>query len=255
MLRGGTRTLAVLLDAAMSDLLDSIEQFLGYFAARLEDIARAQIGEKTNQFRKTLYVSLLDSLARTVSYPQQGNRDRFVSLIKNFADWREAERISVPHLAGLLSKLRSPEFCQLRAHALSELERWPQSTIVSLDRDLTFDDVKRKWPSQIAKPLEGLRLESVQHLHLFYAYRNSLVHDFREPGRGMEIRADGDPYYHSLECVDDGDITWELVYPVGFYHQVCETVLKNLKPYYEKNRIDPYACFTFGTFWIEELNR
>ncbi len=71
----------------------------------------------------------------------------------------------------------------------------------------------------------------------------------------MEIRSDGDPYYHVLENVESGEVTWELVYPIAFYESICNEVISGLRAYYVKDRIDPYSCFAFGTYWIDELNR
>jgi len=70
----------------------------------------------------------------------------------------------------------------------------------------------------------------------------------------MEFKADSKPFYHSMEDVDTGTHTWELVYPLGFYQKIISTALSNLRAYYKKERIDPYQHYSFGTYWVDELN-
>ena len=83
----------------------------------MDNVKDGQFGPASNLFKKILYVGILDALSKTVSYPNQKNRERFVSLIRNFSNWKYAEKISLPHLVRLLQKVHSPEFSDLRAYA------------------------------------------------------------------------------------------------------------------------------------------
>lgn len=127
-----------------------------------------------------------------------------------------------------------------------------------MDRDPGYREVQKLWPrdKEHIKPIENVQLDSLRHVHLFYTYRNSLIHELRTPGYGIEFDKDKEPFYHSMTDKDENEITsWELVYPLAFFESICETALKNLETYYTSDRIDPYHFFTFGTYWIEELNR
>jgi hypothetical protein len=193
-------------------------------------------------------------MSRTV-FPTKGNRERFVGLLKNFSEWKEGDRISLPHLVQLLAKAPDPRFLKVRALAHSKLDKWGPSEIVTLERDPAFKELYKLWPSEKEHrfPLAGVELESIQHWHLAYTYRNSLVHEFKTLGQGPELRESGPPYYISYTMLDDSS-TWELVYPTDFICKLCVTCLENLKTYLLSNRLDPFSFYDFGTYWISELN-
>jgi len=83
--------------------------------------------------------------------------------------------------------------------------------------------VRKLWPVPADQRLVNqLSLSSFTHLNLLYQYRNSLVHELREPGHGMEFHQnhDDEPFYHGMTIVEaDGfsGKTLELVYPLNFY--------------------------------------
>jgi hypothetical protein len=154
-----------------------------------------------------------------------------------------------------LTHSADPEFSQLREYAFKLFDEWGEGKIITLDKDPDFKDVKNLRPKDIPKPLADIQIEFLQHSSLFYRYRNSLVHELREPCYGMEFKVDNEPFYHSMSHIETDTETWELVYPLGFYNHICETAISNLEQYYLKERIDPYNCYTSGTYWIEELNK
>jgi len=88
-----------------------------------------------------------------------------------------------------------------------------------------------------------------RHAELFYVYRNHLVHEFREPGYGMEFdKKDTTPHYMNQ---DDGagNQRWELCYPTGFFTQLVTNTLANLRNHLERNDLDPYSFYEFGSIW------
>lgn len=153
-----------------------------------------------------------------------------------------------------LSKVPDPEFSKLRHYAFNLYDSWPHGSIIGLENDPKLSDLKKLWPNSTAKPFEDLTLEHLQHANMFYKCRNSLVHELSEPGYGMEFKQDTQPFYHSMSQLDGDEKTWELVYPLGFYEQLCTMAIKKLRDYYIKERIDPYTLYKFGSYWIEELN-
>lgn len=152
-----------------------------------------------------------------------------------------------------------PELSELRQFTYAEISKWRQGVVIRLDRDPGDAAIKRLWPKG-AEYQELLKewLDSLRHVHLLYAYRNFLVHEMRQPGRGMDFdRNDQEPYYHSMTHIAEGrkSGSWELVYPARFLEQLCTVALKNVRDHYITQQVNPYDAFAFGTYWIEELNR
>lgn len=234
---------------------EDIEGFVGFFSRQLQVIKSAQFAEKGDLYKKTLLVSIIDALSGTV-YPRKGNRDRFVSFIRYFGQWKDCEKVSLPHLVRLLEKVPDTDFFELREFALSRLGEWPEGEVICLDRDPDYFEVQKLWPKEreCTKPLGNLQLDSLRHVRLLYSYRNNLVHEMRKPGYGMEFPDDDEPFYGS-RLSEESKSTWELAYPLRFFLSLCVRALIGLKTYYSENGINPYDCFVFGTYWIEDLNR
>lgn len=239
----------------ITELEQDIERFLQFFRNRLNEIRAIDCGQSTGLFRKILYSGLLDALSKTTAHPKKGNRERIVAFVRNFCDWPTCEKITLPHLVRLLEKVPDPEFSDIRQYAFSLLDQWGEGEVIYINKDPDLQDIKKYWPKDIPKPLEDIQIDFLQHVNLFYRYRNSLVHELRKPGYGMEFTGDIDPFYHSMTDSDTKQKSWELAYPMKFYDNLCESAINNLKEYYLKDRIDPYSCYTFGTYWIEELNK
>lgn len=252
----------------MKNLSSNIDVFVNLYQARVESISTIKSSNPDvfvfdDIFKKVLYVTLLDSLSKTV-FPNRNNRDRIVSLLQSFCDWKEADKISLPHLLRLLEKAPDPAFEELRTFAFSQIDLWERGKIISLEQDPTAESVKTHWPveKEHRLPIEGVSMDSLKHAHLFYTYRNSLVHEFRHPGIPFEIRKDGLPYYigrlpdstehPELESMMFSE--WELNYPLGFFKDLCLNALRTLGDYYTRNRIDPMSFFDYGSYWLTELN-
>lgn len=238
----------------METLEEKIERFISSFYDQFDCIRSACFANSGTLFKKLLYVGIIDALASTTSDPKQKNRGRFVSFMRTFSDWHYCDRVSLPHLIKLLEKVTDPEFSKLREFAFSLFHQWEPGSIYTLDKDPDYQEVKERWPSHIPKPFASIGFDFLQHVHLFYSYRNFLFHELRKPGYGMELKEDKEPYYHSMTHLVDERSSWELVYPLGFFENICGTTLKKLRNYYIEERIDPYSCFIFGTYWIKELN-
>lgn len=234
------------------DLEDSVDRFLHYFSEKFALIHPPNDNTMDKLFVKILSVGLLDALSKTTTPNNMGNRDRLVSFVRNFSEWRNCDKISLPHLVKYLELFPSPEYSSVREYAFSLIDKWTPGVDTSIDNDMDYNEIKNRWPKNTQKPTGNITLEYLQHVHLFYSFRNGLVHELKEKGYGMEKEMDVEPYYHTMK--GDDSITWELVYPVGFYKKLCETIVIKLREYYIKNRINPYNYFTFGTYWIEELN-
>lgn len=247
-------------------LLEGVDRFIGYFTDQIEEVSALKT-KHAELYRRILYASILDTLAGTV-LPRRSNRDRFVYFVRRFCQWPDGERISLPHLVQLIKRNPDPAFEKLREWALSAYRALPVhgGSLMAISHDPAFDDVQSKWPSskEHRAPLEGVDLVSLQHVELLYAYRNTLVHEFRIPGYGIEFAEDRNPFYHHLSHIEDDSIddddsllrgTAELVYPWRFLHRLCDAALGQMKTYLLTNELNPYDARVFGTYWIRELNR
>jgi len=242
----------------MKNYLADIERYLGHFEKEFSQAQSLQVkdGYHAGIYKKMIYVGIVDALSKCI-YPRRGNRERFVNFLNEFSGWEHAHRISLPHIFQLLEKNPEPSFSNLRAYVLSELKKWGSGEIVHLERDPELAEIRKLWPKEKEhqKPLNGLSVEALQHCNLFYSYRNSLIHEFREPGRGIESQRDAAPYYITFSYLEDPEEeTWELTYPVLFFEKLLESCITEMKSYLLKNEINPYNSYLLGSYWIDELN-
>jgi len=238
---------------------EAVQRYSDHFMNQIEQI-RAISGESADLFKKTLYCSVLDALSRSI-FPRKRPRERFTSLVRRFGRWSYQDHVSLPHLIRVLQMCPDPAFEKLRMIANQKLGSWnaPWGSI-RLDQDPTEDEISKLWPrrKEYQIPIEGVRLESLTHLQLLYSHRNSLVHELRILGYGMDIGDEPEPFYHDMSNISNSDEapieTIELVYPVKFFEHLCTTVLTRLKEYFIKNNLNPYDYYRFGSYWIEKLN-
>lgn len=238
-----------------NDLQIQINKFISYFTHKYEIIKNSKFEESDELFKKILYVGIIDALAKTV-FPRPGNRERFVEFIKTFSDWGNGERISLPHLKRLLDFTPEPKYAEIRKFVVSKYSQWIPGHVIELENDPEYKEIIKYWPKGYVNSeiIEGIKLESIQHVHLFYSYRNSLVHEVRNLGYGIEENSlEKEPSYHHMDTLN-GEKTWELVYPLGFFENICESCIDRLEKYLILNNINPYNSFKFGSYWREELN-
>lgn len=241
------------------DASEAATRYCAYFSTQIERISNLA-GESSELFKKILFCSVLDALSRSI-YPSKKPRERFTSLVRKFGRWPHKDRLSLPHLGRLLELIPDPDFDKIRQLTFEKLAQWeaPWGTI-PLDQDPHYDEIAKYWPNgvELKEPFKMINLRSLTHLQLLYSHRNSLFHEFRVPGYGIEIDDDDEPYYHDLTTiVDNGEpdrVSLELVYPVRFFELLCLTVLEGLKECFEKNELNPNDSYRFGSYWMEDLN-
>ncbi|GFO62517.1 hypothetical protein [Geomonas paludis] len=242
----------------MNKYTAEIERFLGHFEKEFSQVQSLQTkdGYHTAIYKKMIYVGIIDALSKCI-YPRRGNRERFVMFLNDFSGWKYAQKVSLPHLLQLLERNPEPSFSKLRTYVVSEVAKWASGEIVTLDREPEINAIKRLWPNEKEhqKTLNGLGVEALQHCNLFYSYRNSLVHEFRESGRGIESIKEYAPYYISFSYLEEPDVeVWELTYPIYFFENLLSNCISEVKIYLVQNNINPYNFYKLGAYWIEELN-
>lgn len=245
----------------MSRTIESaISTYADHFAEKIKRLKQYELHPEDRALKKNILVSILDAMSRVISNEGASNRERFTAIVAHFGDWPEHSRVSAPHLTYLLRSLRSPAYERARAYVTAVMRKNSDGRLVQLSDDPELDEIRNVWPVSTDQKLVGeLRLSSFTHLNLLYHHRNTLVHELREPGYGMEFRDDHErPFYHGMTTLagDDltGDRTLELVYPLGFFFYLASHALENVARYLRKHQIDPYGCYSFGSSWIGELN-
>ena len=241
------------------DVAAAIDQFCSYFEREAAAIAQVAVGGVPdaetgagNQFRyqKTLYVSAIDTLAglrfHKSAYPQltRRNRERFTRFVKEYGSWPEGELVSLPFLLDQLEALKLLDR-PLGRHVKAKLS--PFST----EDGGTLPISKMDEPLPVLLGLASTEREEeavneYQHFALFYRYRNSLVHESRQPGKAMERIFDIDvPSYHGYV----GDHRWYLAYPVPLFAQVLKSATAAFRTYLVTNQIDPYSLVEDKARW------
>jgi hypothetical protein len=215
--------------------IDAIEQFVGYF----RDQETVILSVQPIMYRKIIYATALDPIARAAFGKVDKHRRRSLRLIDELTNWSDRDRVSLPQLCLALedSGQSSSSLC---VKAKAHLGKWSPGKFVRLNESPLLSELAAS-----AQPSEKCILASCRYAELFYTYRNTLVHEFRQPGYGIEMSADKDqPYYHSMT----GD-SWQLVFPVGFFARLYAEALAGLKALLMRCDIDPYSQFEFGSRW------
>lgn len=195
-----------------------------------------------SNLKKALYAIFLDSLAID-AYPQEKiNSKRFTSFIANFCSWPDCNRVSLPHLVALLRQTKDEKYETLKEFIASLASPFVEQERVTLDHDPHLNDILTIWPKGKRGPegLCGYFPKQLSHAYLFYYYRNSLIHEMRSPGISMEKPEDNTPFY-----VNTSKLTpfiapdWFLVYPLGFFYDMCAKALDNLNSHFIKSNCHP----------------
>lgn len=219
----------------MCSHIDAIQQFIEYFRNQQADISAV----KPILYRKIIYATALDPIARAAFGKVGKHRTRSLRLIDGLTNWKDRDRVSLPQLCLTLEE-KGLIYCALYKEAKTRLGNWPDGKFLRLDSSPLLSELE-----PLVKPLDTCILYSCRYAELFYTYRNNLVHEFREPGYGIEMSTDKDqPYYHSM--INE---PWQLVFPVGFFARLYAEALVGLETFLIRYDIDPYSQFEFGSKW------
>lgn len=219
------------------ELTEAIRRFIGHFKAQFLRIKEVE----STLFQKVLIATALDALSRaTFGSSADGHRVRNLRLISEITKWQDHDRVSLPQLALVLAENKLTE-TPLSKRVESLLSTWEKGAIIPLERLPRLSDFQLETLEDDTLERD---IESAQLGNLFYMYRCNLVHEFREPGYGMELDGEEIPYFHLMECSQ-----WELVYPLGFFHWLFRKTLGGLKTFLKARGINPYTNFEFGSQW------
>lgn len=227
----------------MANNKQKVNQFCSYFQNNINEI------EKLNNhlYKKILIVSLMDTLSRVwTKGEEKKNKLRFLKLIRECIKWEHADRISIPMTVDRIREDNIKGNDKLMREIDGLFKKFQDGGIPRIDINPFFNEIEHLAISNEEKEI----LKNSRYAELFYTYRNNLIHEFREPGNGMEFSNDNkSPYYHGLLNLDSQTKTWELVYPTNFFINLSNIALAAIKAFLTSNNLDPYSFFKFGSPW------
>jgi len=232
-----------------------IRVFEGVISVVTEEIPDSRV---SGVHRKVLLAAMLDAMSFPL-FRRSRNRDRFISFVLTYAGWESAERVSLPHLAQLSRLAGHSMSASLRSFAISRMSGWIPGERIPVARDPSFDEVVSHWPVENGTPIRlmGVAPESLRHVNLLYAYRNALVHEFRQLGHDLEMWDTDDAYYTHLTRYSDldepGEQSWQLQYPVRFLVGLCRTALANLETQLRTQETNPFDQYDWSSYWLPPL--
>jgi hypothetical protein len=271
---------------------EKIDRFYEHFERQATSLGSLSETPESDLFARILLTSLLDTFSK-VSANDPDDRipsgERFAIFIKSRSGWNAATRVSLLHLARALEWQPSSSFsrlCSWVAEGLSTalpaiatpefVVQHPGIVERPITVDPTLEETEKHWPKENGRPIRlkvgstsgrgGLRACHFTHAELLWRYRCYLVHEFRVPGEGWDVKKTGEPYYQNMAEVEwevsnpshpVWKVTtrhWELVYTLGFLRQLCGTSLRNLRQQLRSESRNPYQAFKFGSYWLSVLN-
>jgi hypothetical protein len=219
------------------------ENYCSYFEKQLQQIRILD----DRLHKKVLLLVILDTLGRARYPDEKSNKLRFIKVVRDHIKWKDNSRVS---LCRILELIHSHNLSRLGSFARESIGRWKDWEMHDISDDPLSETIQNIAGDEQEKKL----MQDSTHMNLLYAYRNHLIHEFREPGKGMEMdQRDTSPYYHRMTHIlsnrSHGRETWELVYPLGFFVTLTESCLQKLKQHLLQNDLNPYSFYEFGTVW------
>ena len=169
-------------------------------------------GVPNESFRKVLYLVMIDGLSSMRYRRAFSPSERFGKFVRNYAQWDEGERVSLPQAKLYIEEYGSD--AALLEEVIRRLNAWQPGQI----HDLSSDPL----PRELRASRDILR--ACQHFRLLWALRNSLIHGFRHPAFAYDNLAGNTDaaFYHG----EIGSSEWRLAYPVGLIRRIASNCLQ-----------------------------
>ena len=220
----------------------SIDKFIAFF--RQQRLAIGQI-EALPIYRKILYLVQIDALSRAAFPDEKGHKDRVLKFLNEHSNWSIGDRVSAIHLQDSLKKkgeLSGPLFDLVNDRVQAFNKR--ASKIYPND-DLTFEEVQGRACSEAPSVVKEARYDE-----LFYTYRNTLIHEFREPGKcQLPFDEYPNPFWDKVLIPNAREMPWELVVPHTFLEILSERSINGLESLLIEQNRDPLLAYKLETPW------
>ena len=221
---------------------DDIDEYIAFFRDKTAEIGQLEV---LPIYRKILYLVEIDTLGRAAFPSEKGHKTRVMKFLDECSNWRDKDRISAVQLKLSLEK-NGKNSGPLVDLIKKRIDSWIPGICIKPSEDLTFEEVQ-----SLACSDDWEIVDEVRYAKLFYKYRNTLIHEFREPGKGKVIKEESaSPYYLGMDDLSTGDSSWELVFPVKFLERLCERSIDGLEKYLIENNQDPYKSYEMGPLWL-----
>jgi len=229
---------------------EQIDRFTCYFLRQVKEIEAVSGPSPQEQklFQKILFAILLDtlSIAASPAFFYQ-NKTRFIRFVRSCSAWPDKDRVSSPQLLLALEKRRLIDGTIYR-FVSSKVKAWGVGGTLRSEVDPTMDEIVA---------LNGSREETAaaqdnRYDLLLYAYRNSLLHEFREPGYGFDFSEEDNASYQSMLHASGQEargFSWQLSFPLLFFRRLCLSSIWGLHILLTKEGRDPYEAYPFGSRW------
>ena len=220
---------------------EDIDEYISFFRDKTAEIGRLEV---LPIYRKILYLVEIDTLSRAAFPSENGHKKRAMKFLDECSNWREKDRVSAVQLK--LSLERNGESSGPLFDLINNrIDSWIRGIRIKPSQDLNLEEVQNLAYSDVSKIVDEAR-----YCKRFYEYRNTLIHEFREPGKAKVIDEYSDsPYYLYMDDLSTGDSSWELVIPVKFLETLCEGSINGLESYLLANNLNPYDSYEFGPRW------
>jgi hypothetical protein len=254
-------------------LEEKVDRFKVYYMELISTAECEQNLTHQNVPSKILCCSIFDAISKSVFPEITSNRERYISLVRRCDSWPESKKVSLLHLVRLfeITKNIPPNTNQLVELAQQKFNRiFPISNNLSrnhvpISSDINLEDILTLWPKQNSTHIKigGVKPHQLMHENLLWLYRNSVVHEYRNPGQGFELGQYVPEYafYQKLSTInsltDKGfNFTnrWELVYPVNFFINLCKEALNVAALNHLENQTCPFQGYSEGTYWLPNFN-
>jgi len=242
------------------DVRENIEHFCQYFDSEAQSIELVALGAhedatdssrgSESRYKKVLYLAAIDTLAgvhaksiASVSRRAQ-NRERFINFIGQHGSWREENLVSIPFLHDELSALNLLGG-SLGRYVDEKLAHYSTADGGSLPV-VDIDDSVLDLLALASTDDERKTIQRYKHVELLYRYRNTLVHESREPGAAMDVFGPTtSPYYSGY--IDDK--AWYLTYPTHIFALILKRSISSFRSYLLEKSIDPFSLIEGTERW------
>ncbi len=234
----------------LNELQERIDNLTYYFLRQVDEIEAVNGPSPQGKalFQKILFAILLDTLSIAANPALfDKNKERFRTFINSCSAWQDRNRVSSPQLALDLEQRKLTDGPLYRSLS-STLKEWPQDVPLRPDVDPTIDQIAAlNYSNEEITAAKDNRYD-----FLLYAYRNTLLHEFREPGYGFNFPEEENVFYHSMTHASGQEgvpYSYQLSFPVSFFRRLCLSSIWGLYTLLTKERRDPSDAYPFGSLW------